>query len=93
MKVQGVESATIDLNAGENILQAKGESIVITTSNTAGEEVKVRIDAILCVAHHDIESGLINTHVVPQAKKVLRNGQLYILVNGKTYTVTGSEVK
>lgn len=93
LKTEGVESSTIDLNVGENILQATGDSIVITTSNVAGEEVKVRIDAILCVAHHNVESGLINTMVVPQAKKILRNGQLYILINNKTYTLTGCEVK
>lgn len=90
---QGVSTSTIDLNAGDNMLQATSDSIVITTSNTAGTEVKVKIGAILCLAHRQTEGFDALTNVAPQTRKIIRNGQILIQKGDKTYTLTGQEVK
>ena len=34
-----------------------------------------------------------NINVIPETQKIRRNGQIYILRDGKAYTVTGAEVK
>lgn len=90
--VQGVATSSIDLKAGENILKATGDSIVITTSNGSGQAVKVKIDAILCLPNKQV-TGTINSLCIPMAKKVFYDGQLYILFDNKTYTITGIEAK
>lgn len=91
MKVQGLASATVDLKAGENIMHATADSIVITSSNVSGSEVKPKIGAILCIAHNICE-GLSDLEAPHKAEKVLRNGQILILRNGMTYTLQGQEI-
>ncbi len=91
MKVQGLASATVDLKAGENILHATADSIVITSSNVSGSEVKPKIGAILCIAHN-IREGLSDLEAPHKAEKVLRNGQILILRSGMTYTLQGQEI-
>ena len=93
MRVQGLDSAYVDLMAGDNIVQATGDSIVITTSNAAGNEVKVKIDAILCVAHHPEHTGITQPATPQKADKIFQNGQLFIRRGEKVYTVTGQEVR
>lgn len=93
MRVQGLDSAYVDLKAGDNILQATGESIVITTSNASGGEVKVRINAILCIAHHPELTGIAQPISSQKTSKILRDGQLFILRGDKIYTLQGQKVK
>lgn len=93
MRVQGLDSAYVDLMAGDNILQATGDSIVITTSNAGNTEVKVRINAILCIAHHPEQTGILHSVPSQKANKILRDGQLLILRDDKYYTLQGQEVK
>jgi len=41
----------------------------------------------------DGETGLEHTSVSVPARKVLRNGQLYIIRDGKTYNVIGQTIR
>lgn len=93
LRVQGIDSAYVDLMAGDNILQATGDAIVITTSNAGGDAVKVQINAILCIAHHLEPTGLIQPDASQKAVKIFRNGQLFIRRGEKVYTITGQKVK
>ena len=93
MRVQGLDSAYVDLMAGDNIVHATGDSIVITTSNASGSEVKVKINAILCIAHHHEHEDIVSPVTSQKADKILQNGQLFIRRGEKTYTLQGQEVK
>ena len=51
LQAEGVTGSSVDLKAGDNILRATGEAIVLTTSNAEGQALKVKINAILCLSH------------------------------------------
>ena len=93
LRAEGLDSGYVDLKAGENILRANGDAIVITTSNAKGEEVKVKINAILCVAHHTQPEGLETPVISSGAEKFFHRGQIYIRRGEKIYTLQGQEVK
>lgn len=93
MRAQGLANTYVDLKAGDNILKATGDSIVITTSNASGTEVKVKINAIMCIAHHPEHQDLSHPIMEQKAGKIMRNGQLFIRRGEKEYTLQGQEVK
>ncbi len=93
LKAEGLESANVDLKAGDNILVAKGDSIVIISSNATGSEMKVKINAIMCIYHDPAYMGLESNTVSSKTNKFFRNGQIYIRRGEKIYTLQGQEVK
>ena len=93
MRAEGLESEYVDLKAGNNILRATGDSIVIISSNEAGAEVKAKINAILCIAHHPEYTGIESPAIPSKTDKFIRNGQLFILRGEKIYTLQGQETR
>lgn len=91
MVVEGLSENKLDLHAGDNILHAISDAIVITSSTSTGSEVKPKIDAILCVGNNS--QGLEQTGAQQKVRKEMKNGQVLIRRGDKVYTVTGIEVK
>ena len=66
---------------------SKQIKIEVAAKNSYGLDINITYDA----SATDVEN--VNTNTVVPAQKVVRDGTLYIIHNGKTYTVTGREVK
>ncbi|MBQ4507708.1 MAG: BspA family leucine-rich repeat surface protein [Paludibacteraceae bacterium] len=94
---------TISYDGGLRTKEAGGSTVLYALAKISGEMsseagdkliVKEPADFIECyVTGIDIPTGIDNAQAAAaQTTKLLRNGSLYILRNGKTYTITGAEV-
>ena len=76
-----VDGGTYNLNAGELCLTANPLKYTITVNLTEK------------TAAVTLETGIENINGESTVQKVLRNGQIYIIRDGETYTVTGAKVE
>lgn len=75
------DGGTYNLNAGELCLTANPGKYTITVNLTEK------------TAAVTLETGIENINGENNVQKVLRNGQIYIIRDGETYTVTGAKVE
>ena len=66
---------------------SKQIKIEVAAKNSYGLDVNITYDASATAVEN------VNTNTIVPAQKVVRDGTLYIIRDGKTYTVTGTEVE
>ena len=66
---------------------SKQIKIEVAAKNSYGLDINITYDASATAVEN------VNTNTIVPAQKVVRDGTLYIIRDGKTYTVTGREVK
>ncbi len=79
-------------NVKKFILPAQNHSVTFSSNTDQGkcDAIRAALDAVLG-APQDIKQ--LSLQGVEPARKVLRNGQIFILRGDKTYTLTGTEVQ
>lgn len=76
-----------------------GAGIIFHLSAFSNKETEVTVvcqgENFVFTVYNDkgIATAIDNTEAAVKAQKVLRDGQLYIIYNGKTYNVQGAAVK